>query len=363
VTALLQAFEGSATTLVVAADARLERAGAPTELDGADAAIAFLVGAPGNREAIAIPAATASATVEMMDRWQLPSERFGAQTDERATESAYLAALDTLIDEVFGSADRSVDALVVATEHARVRASVARNSRIRAGRVVSAVPALGCAGAADAGLLLAHALESARAGERVLLLSLADGADALLLDVVSDGSANAAPTVASQVAEARDVSYPTYLGWRGLIERDTGRRPPLAAPAPMPALRNVRWKYGLVGSRCRKCEAVHLPPERVCRSCKSVDVMDDHPIADELGTVRQITTDWLAWSPQPPLIQAIVAFDGGGQLRCEIADAFDGEVSQGDRVSMSFRLLRTVDGIHNYFWKAVPVTSSQGHDT
>jgi uncharacterized OB-fold protein len=91
--------------------------------------------------------------------------------------------------------------------------------------------------------------------------------------------------------------------------------------------------------------------------------MDDHPIADERGTVRQITTDWLAWSPQPPLIQAIVAFDGGGQLRCEIADAFDGEVSQGDRVSMSFRLLRTVDGIHNYFWKAVPVTSSQGHDT
>jgi uncharacterized OB-fold protein len=30
-------------------------------------------------------------------------------------------------------------------------------------------------------------------------------------------------------------------------------------------------------------------------------------------------------------------------------------VKIGDRVEMTFRRLYTVDGIHNYFWKAKPV--------
>jgi len=71
-----------------------------------------------------------------------------------------------------------------------------------------------------------------------------------------------------------------------------------------------------------------------------------------------VTTDWLAWSPQPPLIQAIVSFDGGGELRCEVTDVFDGELQAGDRIRMSFRVLRTVDGIKNYFWKASPTAAA-----
>ena len=31
------------------------------------------------------------------------------------------------------------------------------------------------------------------------------------------------------------------------------------------------------------------------------------------------------------------------------------DVAVGDRVEMTFRRLYTVDGIHNYFWKARPV--------
>jgi hydroxymethylglutaryl-CoA synthase len=363
VTALLAALGGSAPSVVAAADRRLERAGAPTELDGADAAVAYLVGDPGEQPPIARLAAAASATIELMDRWQLPSDRFGAQADERATESAYLEAAEDVLTDLFADAERSVDVLVVASEHKRARASLTARSKVTAKRVINAVAGLGCAGAADAGLLLARALENAAAGERILLLALADGVDAMLFDVVADGAANAAPSVAAQVARARgDLPYPTYLAWRGLLERDAGRRPPLAPPAPVPTMRSVRWKFGLVGTRCRKCETVHLPPERVCRNCGAIDEMEDYPVADQLGTIRQVTTDWLAWSPKPPLIQAVVAFDGGGQLRCEVTDAFDGDVRAGDRVAMSFRVLRTVEGIHNYFWKAVPVGDQRKDD-
>ncbi|MGC9537455.1 OB-fold domain-containing protein [Streptomyces sp. UG1] len=356
VTALLAALEGSRPTLVAGADTRTERVGAPGELDGGDAAVAFLVADPAEHPAAADLIGTASVTVELLDRWRPASERFGGQADERATEAVYLQAAETALAELFGDAERAVDVLVVSTEHKRVRGSLARRSRVAAGRVLTGVDGVGCAGAADAGLLLAAALETASAGKRILLVSLADGVDALLFQVAADGSRNTAPTVRAQAAQARqDLAYAVYLGWRGLIERDVGRRPPLAAPAPMPAARNKRWKFGLVGARCGKCDTVQLPPERVCRACGATDAMDEYEVAEQTGTVRQVTTDRLAWSPQPPLIQAIVAFDDGGRMRCEITDAFDGEVKEGDRVAMSFRVLRTVDGIHNYFWKAVPL--------
>lgn len=360
VTALLAALESNQPGLVVAADTRTEPVGAAGELDGSDAAVAFLVSGAGDHPARATLLGSASITTEVLDRWQMLHEPFGAQADERATEDVHVKAAAAALEKLFGEQQSEpVDVLVVATEHKRVRESAAKRLKIQASQVVTAVPGLGCAGAADAGLLLTHALSTATAGQRVLLLALADGADALLLQVESDGVQNTAPAVARQVAAARpDLPYATYLSWRGLIERDAGRRPPLPAPAPVPTLRSTQWKYSLVGSRCIKCDTVHLPSERVCRNCGSVDAMTSFPVRDQEATVLRVTTDWLAWSPQPPLIQAIVSFDGGGELRCEVTDVFDGELQAGDRIRMSFRVLRTVDGIKNYFWKASPTAAA-----
>ena len=362
VTAVQDALLGAGPSLVVVSDTRLEASGASGELDGGDAAAAFVVGEPTTTSgSIATLAATASSTIEIFDRWQLPDERFGLSADERSTEAAYLAATSAVLTDLFGSDDRGVDVLVVATEHQRVRSALAVRPGVDAARVVTSVPGLGCAGAADAGLLLAHALETATAGERVLLLSVADGVDALLLNITGNPADNRAPTVADQVDSARkDLPYVTYLKWRDLLSIDAGRRPPLAAPAPSPTLRNTGWKYGLVATRCRKCETAHLPPARTCRSCGVVDEMDDYPLAHQGATIKRITTDRLAWSPQPPLVQAIVEFDDGGRLRCEVTDTLDGDLKVGDRVTMSFRVLRTVDGIHNYFWKAVPARTVKG---
>jgi len=51
----------------------------------------------------------------------------------------------------------------------------------------------------------------------------------------------------------------------------------------------------------------------------------------------------------------VVDFDGGGRLPLELTDLDAADVHIGDRVEMTFRKLFTVDGIHNYFWKARPV--------
>jgi hydroxymethylglutaryl-CoA synthase len=81
------------------------------------------------------------------------------------------------------------------------------------------------------------------------------------------------------------------------------------------------------------------------------------PMSDATGTVVTFTVDRLAWSPSPPIVFAVVDFDGGGRLPVELTDVDAGDVAIGDRVEMTFRRLSTADGIHNYFWKARPVRS------
>jgi hydroxymethylglutaryl-CoA synthase len=78
-------------------------------------------------------------------------------------------------------------------------------------------------------------------------------------------------------------------------------------------------------------------------------------LSDVPGTVATFTIDHLAYSLAPPVIGVIVDFDGGGRYRCELTDAQASELSIGDRVEMTFRLIYTAQGVHNYFWKARPL--------
>jgi uncharacterized OB-fold protein len=68
--------------------------------------------------------------------------------------------------------------------------------------------------------------------------------------------------------------------------------------------------------------------------------------------------DRLAFSAAPPVIAAIVDFDGGGRYACELTDVDPETVAIGQRVEMTFRRLYTIDGVHDYFWKARPASTT-----
>jgi len=74
-------------------------------------------------------------------------------------------------------------------------------------------------------------------------------------------------------------------------------------------------------------------------------------MADAQGTVVTFTIDRMAYSPSPPVVFAVVDFDGGGRLPLELTDLDAAEAAIGQRVEMTFRKLFTADGIVNYFWK------------
>jgi len=148
------------------------------------------------------------------------------------------------------------------------------------------------------------------------------------------------------------VDHLTYLSWRGLVEVEPPRRPEPDRPAAPPSSRTERWKFGLTGSRCEQCGFIHLPPARVCRGCGAADRMMASPVAGMGGTMSTYTVDHLAYSPSPPVVQAVIDVDGGGRCTLEIADAEPERLAVGSRVNFTFRRLFTAGGIHDYFWKA-----------
>jgi uncharacterized OB-fold protein len=224
---------------------------------------------------------------------------------------------------------------------------------------------VGQSGAAHPLLVLTAALEAlagegtAASGAAVVLVHLADGADAVVLRT-TDALARWRParSVTDQIAVGASVTYAKFLSWRGQLQPEPPRRPEPARVSSTAAHRSKEWKFGFEGSRDRASGAVHLPPARVSMEGGAVDDMEPVPMADATGTVVTSTIDRLAYSPSPPIVFAVVDFDGGGRYPVELTDVDADEIKAGSRVEMTFRRLFSADGIHDYFWKARPVRAA-----
>jgi hydroxymethylglutaryl-CoA synthase len=351
--ALRAAWQAPGTSLAVTSDTRTGLPGSGDEAAGGDGAAAVLFG-DGDGVAAEI-VAWESVTEEFVDRWRAPGAVASKLWEERFGENRYTelgAEAIKLVLSAAGIDAQGVDHLIVTGLHERAVAAVQKASGVPAGRVTDRLVAkVGNPGAAQPALLLAAVLEAAAPSQTILLLSLSDGADAVVLRTTG-ALASFRPWrhVAAQVAAGAPVSYGRYLHWRGLLPVEPPRRPEPARVSSSAATRNARWKYGFEAG-AGDDGAVHLPPG----PADAVRI----PAADEAGTVVTFTVDRLSYSPSPPLVFAIVDFDSGGRLPVELTDVDVAEIAIGDRVEMTFRRLATGDGIHNYFWKARPVRDEQ----
>lgn len=362
--ALRAALDARVPTLAVVSDIRTGLPGGGDEREGGDAAAAFLCG-DDSREApvIAEPVASASRTAEFLDRWRLPGAPASRQWEERFGEHAYLPLGEAVVTEVLKCAGLTAPALhrvIVAGPHARACKAVA--TRIGAAKTAygdDLAGTLGNTGAAHAGLLLVDALERAQPDQLIVVVSLADGADATVWRTTKAvASRTSLVTVPAQIARGATVAYATFLTWRGFITREPPRRPDPVRPEAPAAYRAEPWKFGFIGSKCQACGARHLPPQRVCVKCHTIDKMASERLADVPAKVATFTVDRLAFSPSPPVVAAVIDFDGGGRFQCEMTDVDPAAVKIGDRVAMTFRRLITAGDVHNYFWKARPESSS-----
>jgi 3-hydroxy-3-methylglutaryl CoA synthase/uncharacterized OB-fold protein len=360
--AMRAARDARPPALAVLSDIRTGLPGGADERDGGDGAAAFLFADDAaDARVLAEPIGGGSATAEFLDRWRLPGDAASRQWEERFGEHAYVPLGEMALAEALKSAGVTATALtrlIVAGPHGRAVKRVAAVAGVKKEAIADDLLAtVGNAGTAHAGLMFAAVLDGAQADDVIAVVSLADGADASVWRVT--GAARRPSGIAAQLGGGGRVSYPTFLSWRGFLRREPPRRPDPQAPEAPAARRAEAWKFAFTGSRCQACGARHLPPQRVCVKCHAVDRMTPERMADVPATIATFTVDRLAFSPSPPMVVAVLDFEGGGRFQSEMTDVDPRSVKIGDRVTMTFRRLITAGGVHNYFWKAKPLRGGQ----
>ena len=95
--------------------------------------------------------------------------------------------------------------------------------------------------------------------------------------------------------------------------------------------------------------------QTVCVNCQSREGYSSVRFSDQLGSVFTYSMDYIAGTVDVPLVITVVNFVDGGRILCMMTDRDLDQVHIGMPVQMSFRKLRIVNGIHNYYWKSIPM--------
>jgi uncharacterized OB-fold protein len=215
---------------------------------------------------------------------------------------------------------------------------------------------VGDTGTAHGPMMLVAALEEANPGDRLLFLNWGEGCDAHVF-VITEGIV-ALPGYRGIKGhlepKENTINYPTYLKWRDLLPVEAARRPERKRPS-VPALwRGERKNLALYGSKCQACGTPQYPPQRICVHCGRKDEMTGYRFIDKKASVTAFTIDYLTASQNPPTVFAVLDFEGGGRMICELTDADPANVHIAMEVEPTFRRLYEAGGIHNYAWKFRP---------
>lgn len=351
--ALRLALSTSDRSLVVTSDMRFGRPGSDDEISGGDGAAAFTVSEDPAFEVLDI----VSESSPIMDRWRSEGDTGSKVWDDRWTAEEIAAAMKRVslaVLERNSIQPADLTAIVPSSPSAKASASVVAGLGVL-NKWSAEIDQFGYLGAADLGVRLAWTCENSQPGDLILVVSGADGADAILLratDRVNDRRLGRALAPSSE-----EIDFSTYMMWRGLAVREMPKRPDPEAPSAPVASRNQEWKFAFDASMCSSCGTKQLPPQRVCIKCQSVDQFTLVPMRDCKSTIRTFTIDKLAYTLSPPVVVGVIDFDGGGRFRCELTEVEPDLVKVGDRMEMVYRLVSVApNGVRNYFWKARPIT-------
>lgn len=367
--ALLAALEGVEANrldrvVVCASDCRLARPAAPQELVFGDAAAAFVVG---KEDVIAEFKGAYSTTYDFVDHYRGALAKYDRQWEDRWIRDI---GYDNLIPEaVKGLLDRCEMAI---TDFAKVIYPCYYTAeRRKLSRLLELTPEteqyhflaeIGEAGTAQSLVMLVNALETAQAGDKILVVSFGNGCDALCFEVTENiAQRRDRIGITGALANKAELdNYTKYLVWRDVLPGEVGLRSEEDLWTRFSSLwRSRRFVLGLWGTRCTKCGTAHLPPQRICVNpdCGAIDAMEEVGFSDQIGHIATYTGDNLAASYNPPAIYGAIKFQGGGKYYFDFTDCELDALQTGMPVRMSFRRkyydrLRDISG---YFWKAVPM--------
>ena len=132
---------------------------------------------------------------------------------------------------------------------------------------------------------------------------------------------------------------------------------------PVKSWRRIRERYGLIGSKCEKCNTYYFPTRHFCKKCRRKGKIVRHKFSGK-GTIYSfslITAPPSGFKLESPYMIAIVELEEGARVTTQIVD-WQGkkELQIGDKVEVVFRRIQEAgsEGIVHYGFKFKPVATS-----
>ena len=370
VSALITAAEavkaGSAkAALIASGDRRKTRAGAVQEFQFGDGAAAFVFGSD---NVVAKLIGSNSVSVDFVDHFRGDSEEFDYNWEERWIRDEGFSkivpkAVRGLLTKT-GVAASAIDHFILPCLFAKLDQQIAKMCDIDPAKVRDNLGAtVGECGTSHALVMLAHALEEAKPGQKILVAAFGQGCDAVLFEVTQNND-KVRPRMGVKGWLARrkeETNYMKWLAFNGLVEMEKGMRAEKDNKTALSVTYRKRdMLFGLVGGKCEKCGTAQFPRTRICvnPNCGAVDEQKPFSFAELPGKILSWSADYLTYSQDPPSHYGMVTFEEGGRFLSDITDVDIGTIDSGTKVRMTFRIKDFDDrrGFRRYFWKAVPVT-------
>jgi len=357
---------GSARNIVVTgADCRLGIPGSAFERNFGDGAGALLIG---DRDVIATVEASHSVSEEILDVWRPERDLFVRSWEERfGATQGYLPVIREVVSGLLEKTHltpKDFTKVIFCSpdgkRHAEIAAQLGFDLKTQVQDPL--IHSVGDTGSAMPLLLLVAALEEAKAGDRILLVSYGDGSDAFFLQVREpiEGIGPRRGVKAHLASKKVIDDYRRYLFWRGLLP--TERRVETVSFVSVPAIHRGRDAYlRLRGAKCKDCGTIQFPAQRVCTKCHSKDHFEPHLLSDKKAKIFTFSADYIS-NPlvERPIITTTIDFDGGGRMQCYMTDCDFERVKPGLPVEMTFRKMAFRDGIQTYSWKSIPLRAPVG---
>lgn len=362
--ALKAAYDAAAANreynvLVTAADSRNAYPKSPQEQTLGDAAAALVVGS--DNIAATIDHIT-TINNEITDIWRNYGEKLLHVGEDRfITDMGYMAVMTKVIKRLLketGLKQTDISKVVLSTPGLAQANKVIKKTGFTEEQLQDTfMLQVGDCGTAQPLLGLIGALEKAKPGDKILVASYGNGANAFLFTVTEDiERLQTSSTIERFLAKRKEFeSYARFLSFRGIAEAQPG------APFKLPASASMTWReqdinIRLYASRCKKCGAVIFPVNRVCHVCGAKDEYETVRASDKVSKVFTFSIDRLAGrSDDPMLVQTVSEDQEGIRYYTIMTDFIASEVAVGMDIEFTFRKMHMLGNFPNYYWKVRPV--------
>lgn len=353
---------GSAGNIIVtASDFRMGAGKSRFESLFGEGAVALAIG---KEDIIADIEWGCSLFTEIIDMWRLEEDSFTKSWEERfVVTEGYMNTMEQVLTKTmdkFELTPKDFSRVVFYGPDPRSHRNLARRLGFDFDSQVqdTLFDMVGNTGTAALPMMLAASLDEAQPGDTMLVANYGDGADAFILKVTDNiESYRKNHKQKVRLKETIPIHYERYLNWRDLMPIEVPARPESPPPSITCLWRESKSVLAFYGNKCRNCGTPQYPPQRICIKCQTQDDFEDYKFSNKKGHIFTYTLDHLTPDRESPAVVGVVDFDGGGRVMCEITECEPSDIKIGMPVEMCFRKVGRQGSIHNYSWKARPLSS------